>query len=144
MAVSTMKPSSSTSCLCKNDRQELRALCMCAEDPMVSWHPTPLFQHPPPSMEQESNQKDNEMSFLNDFFCFVLGYFVIFLLFSSYWCFLLSLLPPLSSLSPFPTWKRSASFCEMFKKLRPLLSSAPDRCHRCFFFNLFLGLWSHQ
>merc|ERR1739838_1171906 len=48
--------------------QWCRALFMCAEDPMVSWHPTSLFQHPPPPTEQESNQKDNEMSFLNDFY----------------------------------------------------------------------------
>merc|ERR1739838_94428 len=126
--------------------QWCRALFMCAEDPMVSWHPTSLFQHPPPPTEQESNQKDNEMSFLNDFYVL----FWVMFLFSFFPTGAFFSLLPLSSLSPFPTG--SDLLLSARCQEAPLLSSTPAppmwgfHCCRPFFsfFYLFFGLWSHQ
>jgi len=122
--VSTMKLSSSTSCLCKGSCHRSGAEpCLCARK--TPWcHGIPLrcsnTHHQP--TEQESNQKDNEMSFLNNFlFCF----WVILFLFLFFQLVLSSLSSSsLFSLS-FSNWKRSASSCEMSRSYQ----SCPVHLH---------------
>jgi len=102
-AVSTMKPSSSTSCPCKGRTAADPVVYVCRRRPhgvMASHFVVPTQPPPPPTNGTEVKpKKDNEMSFLNDFFVSFL--FRVIFLFFSFFFFQLVLSSLSSSFLPF-------------------------------------------